>query len=277
GPVQIAVHFLPTHRRAFTIYRTMPPTSRTTIRVGAYVRDAVGVTITANGPVVANRSIFIRHGITSQNAVTAPERTWYVAAGPQDDSARNWIAAINPSGQGVFVTLSAYGPFGNLIGTRSSYLRPNARAGYLINDIAHRSDAAVILTASGPVVAEQMTYLGKMHDASTDAFGVPSPAKSWSFSAVNTSAARGEDDGLDLFNPNGVPAAIVVQFIDSAGHLLERSYVVYPMYHQHIDVGSVEPNAQLALVAASNLPFVPLNRYEFDNGLGADTTTGVQG
>jgi hypothetical protein len=59
--------------------------------------------------------------------------------------------------------------------------------------------------------------------------------------------------------------------------VLERTYVVYPLYHQHVDVGSVEPAAQLAIVAASNYPFVPINRYVFNFGLGADTSTGIAG
>jgi hypothetical protein len=277
GPVQIAVHFLPTHHKAFTIYRNMAPTSRTTIKVSTYVKDAVGVIITSNGPVVANRSIFIKHGVMSKNGVTAPMRTWYFAAGPQNNASRHWIAAINPSAQGASVTVQTYGPFGNMVGTKSTYLKPNARIGYLINGIAHRSDAAVVLTASAPIVAEQTTYVGSMHDASTDTFGVTNPARSWSWAVVNTSTARGEGDGLDLFNPNPMPVPIVVQFINSSGGVLERTYVVYPLYHQHIDVGSVEPTAQLAIVAASNYPFVPINRYVFNFGLGADTSTGIPG
>jgi len=276
--VQVAVHFLPAHHRAFTITRMVAPTSRTTVKVNSYVpRDAVGVVVTSNGPVVANRTIFIRHGITSKIGVVAPERTWYFAAGPQNVAAHNWIGVINPFNTPVRLTLRAYGPFGIQRGVITARLRAHARVGYLMNHVAHTTDVAVVITSSGPVVAEQTSYANKMHDASTDTFGVPSPGKAWLFAAVNTSTANGSGDTLDLFNPNLTSIPIVVQFMTASGSVSERTFVVGPLYHQYIDVGSVAPNAQLGIVAASNYPFVALNRAKFNFGHGADTSPGIQG
>jgi hypothetical protein len=51
--------------------------------------------------------------------------------------------------------------------------------------------------------------------------------------------------------------------------------VVAPLQHQRIEVGSVVPNAQMGVVATSNLPFVGLNRGFFSNGAGSSTSTGV--
>jgi hypothetical protein len=236
----------------------------------------VGITLTANGPVVANRTIFIHHGMTSQIGVVRPQRTWYIASGPQNRSATVWIAAINPSNRWSYLTLRTYGPFGVELGTVHRWLRPHARAGYLINHIAHQTGAAVVVFATRPIVAEQMTYVGRMHDAATDAFGVPAPAKTWMFAAVNTSGAGGQGDTLALFNPNLTVAPIVVQFMTSSGQVAERTYVVGPLYHERIQVGSAVPNAQLGIVAASNYPFVALNRYWFNSGRGADTSIGVR-
>ena len=122
-----------------------------------------------------------------------------------------------------------------------------------------------------------MTYLGRNHDASTDTFGVTSAAKSWTFAAVNTSAARGEADGLDLFNPGLVPIPVVVQFMTTSGGVIQRTYVINPLNHQHVDVGSVVPSAELGIVAASNSPFIALNRASFFNGSGSSTSTGIRG
>jgi 5-hydroxyisourate hydrolase-like protein (transthyretin family) len=274
GPVQVAFHLLPTHHRAITVYRTMPATSRVTIKVNSYVRDAVGVIVRSNGPVVANRTVFIHHGMASKIGVTAPQKTWYFAAGPRSGG-KHWIGAINPNGQASYVTLHAYNPLGQEYGTAHGWVKANGRVGYLINRIAHgHTDAAVVLTASRPIVAEQMTYRGNQHNQSTDTFGVPAPAKSWGFAAVNTSG--GEDTVLSLFNPSLAPEPVVVQFMTSTGQVIQRTYVVAPLAHHRIDVGSVVPNAQLGIVATSNDPFVVMTRLFMNGQLGSATSPGVQ-
>ncbi|MDQ3901702.1 MAG: hypothetical protein M3319_15115 [Actinomycetota bacterium] len=274
-PVQVRFRFFPAHRAPFTVVRSMAPTSRTTLKVNSFVKAAVGVRITSTGPIVANRSIFIKHGMTSKIGVTSPKRTWYFAAGPRNGAARHWIGAINPSNRWSYVTLRAFSRSGHQVATVRGWLRPFARPAYLINRIARRTDVAVVLRASRPIVAEQMTYIGRLHDASTDTFGVPTAAKSWAFAAANTMAANREADALELFNPNLVPVPIVVQFMTAAGALTERTYVVAPMSHRHVDVGSIQPNAQLGLMAASNYPFVALNQSFFNNRLGSMTSPGV--
>ena len=250
SPVQVTLHLLPTHHRAFNIVRTMSPTSRLTIKVNKFVRDAVGVVVRSNGPIVANRTIFIYHG-----------------------EARYWIGAINPNHSASYVTLHAYAPDGSEVGTAHGWVKGFGRVGYLINKIAHRTDVAVTMTASRPIVAEQTTYVGRMHDASTDTFGVITPMKGWGFAASNT--LGGMKDVLDLFNPNLAPLPVVVEFFTSTGQTVQRTYVVSPLAHQRVYVGSVVPNAQLGITATSNLPFVALNRQSINNGAGADTSHGI--
>jgi hypothetical protein len=52
--------------------------------------------------------------------------------------------------------------------------------------------------------------------------------------------------------------------------------VVGPLQHLAVDVGNVQPNAELGLVAASNLPFVALNWYTYRYGAGTGTSPGIQ-
>jgi hypothetical protein len=246
------------------------------VNVNTFVhQDAVGVILTSNGPVVAARTIFIHHGMTSKIGVSGPRPTWYFAAGPRNAAARHWIGVINPNGQAAYVTLHAYGPSGSELGTARGWVKAYGRVGYLINKLAHRTDVAMALTSSRPIVAEQTTYVGKLHDAATDTFGVATPAKSWVFAAVNTSSSGGDADVLDLFNPNLSALPIVVQFLRADGSVSARTYVVGPLSHVRVDVGSVVPNAQLGVVAASNQPFVALNRSSFNNGRGSATSTGI--
>ncbi len=273
--VQVNLRLLPTHSKPFTVTRTMPPNSRTTFKINNYVKhDAVGTLVTANMPIVANRTIFVHHGMTSKLGITQPQRTWYFAAGPRDSRAHHWIGVINPAGQSVQLTLHAYGPNGQELGSVHGTLRAGARAGYLMNKLAHQTDVSVVITTSLPIVAEQTTYVGSGHNASTDSMGVPGAAKSWAFAAVNTTA--GSADGLDLFNPSLTPAPIVVQFMTASGTVVQRTYVVSPLAHRHVDVTSVMPNAQLGMVASSSQPFVAMNRLFFNNRAGSATSHGVQ-
>jgi len=202
--VQVVVHFQPTHSRPLTTTRTMRPQSRTTVKVSSYVHDAVGVVVTANGPVVANRTIYIHHGITSKTGVTGPQTHWYFASGPKRGNTRHWIGVINTSGQQSHIVLHAYGPAGAELGTVNKWIRGYAREGYLMNQVASQADVAVIVTTSQPSISEQSSFVGGNHDAHTDSFGVPTPLKSWQFAEATTWA--GQDNILDVFNPNLAPS-----------------------------------------------------------------------
>jgi hypothetical protein len=271
--VQVAVHVQPTHHQPFTIYRNVGPHARTTFKVNSFVKDAVGIRVTANGPIVANRTDYIHQGFMSKTGVNRPQRNWYFAAGPRNAAARNWIAVTNTSPYRTFVTLRAYGPAGRQVGIKQAWLRPQGRAGYLTNRLFHQTNVSVVISSSRPVVAEQMTYAGRMHHVSSDVFGISSPSTSWAFPATNTTA--GSTDALDLFNPNVMPIPVVVQFYTASGQVTNRTYVVNPFSQAHIDVNSVEPNAQLGLVATSNYRFVAMNRSIVNNGIGGDVTQGI--
>lgn len=277
GPVQVRVQLLPTHRRAFTVVRTMAATSRITLKLNHFVTDAVGVIVRSNGPVVVNRTTKIHQGIDSKNGVTTPHTTWYFAAGPRDPSARNWIAAINPTGQQTYVTVRAYDSFGARVGRVGGWLKPYARVGYLMNKVAGRTDVAVVVTASRPVVTEQLTYAGSRHHAETDTFGVPQAGTSRAFPALDTRGAGSHQSSLDLFNPSGVAIPVVVQFMTPAGATTQRTFLVNPLSHQHVDVGSVVPNAQVGAEVTSSGSFVAMARTFFDNRQGASTSTGSRG
>lgn len=274
-PAHVALHVMPTHHRAFTEYRTVNPTSRLTIKINKFVHDAVGVVVTSNSAVVANRTMRIHHGMTSKIGTSAPKTAWYIAGGPTSATAHNWIAVTNPSSRQVYLTLQAYNSAGTIVGTVKQWLKPNAREGYLMNKLAGTPAVAVIARASGPIVVEQTTYGDRNHDNYTATFGATPPATAWAFASVNTSVSQGQGDILSLFNPNQAALPMVVQFMDTTGHVTSRTYVVGPMAHLRINVTSVVPGTQLGLVVTSNQPFVALNRYTFNRGFGAATSIGI--
>jgi hypothetical protein len=274
-PAQVSVSFLPTHHAAFTVTKTLAPTSRYTLKVNSYVRDAVGITVRSNLPVVANNTVYIKHGMSSKPGVTAPHTTWYFAAGPNIATAHNWIGVTNPTGTGSEVTLHAYNQAGKQVGSVRQWLKPDARVGYLMNKIAHQANVSVVLTSSAPIVAEQMTYQGGKHNASTDTFGTVSPAKNWAFANVDTSSGLAAQDTIDLFNPSLVPSSVVLEFITTSGSVISRTAVVGPMSRLTVNAASVVPNAQLGVTVTGSTPIVVMNRMSIDGNRGSVISQGI--
>lgn len=272
-PVSVQVHVLPTHHPAFTITRTLLPTSRLTLKLNQFVHDAVGVTVTSSAPIVADRTIRIHQGMTSKMGVTSPRGTWYFAGGPSNARAHNWLAVVNPSSQQTYVSLHIYGQAGHPLRTVHQWLKPNARVGYLMNRLVGQTDVAVVLQSSRPVVAEQTTYLGREHHVATDAFGVHQPATSWAFAAAGTTL--GQQDTLNIFNPGLATMAVSVKFMTAGGQVVQRTYTVGPLAHVGINVGSVAPNSQLGIVTAASAPFVAYNVYTFNYGNGGGASAGT--
>ena len=155
---------------------------------------------------------------------------------------------------------------------KKGWVPAHGRIGYQINHIAHRTDAAITMTSSKSMVAEQMTYL-RGHKALTDTFGVWSPARSFGFAAVDTTGAS--RDTLNLFNPGAEPLPVVVQYMTTDGTVVQRTYIVNPKSHLQVSVGSVLPNAKLGIFATSSGSFVALNRQTMNNNGNASASTGM--
>ncbi|MGH2449189.1 MAG: hypothetical protein ACRDFS_11395 [Chloroflexota bacterium] len=273
--VRVAVRFLPTHGHPFTVYRTMPPTSQTSFHVNSFVHhDAVGAVVRAGQPVVASRTMYAFKSMTSKIGVRSLHNSYYFAGGPSGN-APHWIGIINPSNHPISITLRAFAPDGALVGTKQQTLHPGARPGYETNKFAGRANVALVLRASAPLVAEQTSYVGAIHHAYTDNFGVPSTATTWDFASVNT--GKGKGDLLHLFDPNSQPSPVVVEFIRANGRHFQEMYVVGPMQHLTVDVGRAAGSGQLGLVAASSVSFTALNRGMFHYGMGSDSSAGAGG
>jgi hypothetical protein len=271
---QVTLQVQPTHSRTYELHGTMHPQSRMTWNLNKSSHDAVGVIVTANQPVVANRTILIHNGITSKTGVTSPSNHWYFAAGPNIGNTRNWIGVINTTNQSSHMVLTAYTPQGAQILRISKWLRPYDRQGLLMNKLANMTDVAVVLSTSKPSISEQSTFVNGNHNAHSDTFGVTTPSKQGEFAAATT--WQGQDNYLGLFNPNAAAIPIVVQYLDAHGHTMQQTYIVAPFAHAYVDIGKSRPNSQLGLLAVSSYPFVALDRQESTNGMLGMTSLGTQ-
>lgn len=274
NPVQVNLQVQPTHSRTFTLHRPMRPQSRITVNLNKFSHDAIGVIVTANGPVVANRTIFIHNGITSKTGITKPQTHWYFAAGSANGNTRNWIGVINTTNQPSTFTLYAYSAQGAQVATIKKVLKPYDRQGFLMNRLAGQTEVAVVVSTTQPSISEQSTFVNGNHNAGTDTFGVTAPQKTAEFAEATTWS--GQDNLLAIFNPNMEPAPVVVEYLTAHGTTEQQTYVVEPLAHQFIDVGKVVHNSQLGIMVASSVPVVTLDRQLMSNGLGAMTSLGTQ-
>jgi hypothetical protein len=271
---QVTLQVQPTHSRKYELHGTMHPQSRMTWNLNRSSHDAIGVIVTANQPVVANRTILIHNGITSKTGVTSPANHWYFAAGPNIGNTRNWIGVINTTGQSSHMTLTAYDAQGAQVLRVSKWLRPYDRQGFLMNKLAHMTDVAVVVSTSKPSISEQSTFVNGNHNAHADTFGVTAPNRQGEFAVATT--VSGQDNYLGLFNPNATAIPVVVQYLDAHGRTMQQTYIVAPFAHAYVDVGRARPNSQLGLLAVSSYPFVALDRQESTNGVLGMTSLGTQ-
>jgi hypothetical protein len=275
--VQVSFLFMPAHGHPFTLIKSVGASSRLTVKVNLYVpNDAVAVQVSAPRPVAVNRTLFIRSGMSSKTGVAAPARSWYFASGPRRDHAVNWISVSNPGATPAVVTLRAYGVHGALLASVTRSIEPYLPVSFSMNRIAQHADVSVVVTSSVPVVAEQSTYLGPAHQATTAAFGMTVPTRAVQFAAMGARGSLGESDTLDVFNPSNSPAALVLRLITSSGTATQQTYLVGPRGREAIDVESVAGDTQLGASLVSSVPVVVVNRYSTDRGIGGDTSTGVQ-
>jgi hypothetical protein len=271
---QVTIQVQPTHSKTYRLHGTMRPQSRMSWNLNKSSRDAIGVIVTANHPVVANRTIFIHSGISSKTGVIGPQKSWYFAAGPEQGNTRHWIGVINATNQSSQMVLNAYDAQGALVLTVKKTLRPYDRQGFLMNKLAGQTEVAVTVTTTQPSIAEQSTFVNGNHQGHTDSFGVTSPQKSAEFASATTWPHQ--DNLLALFNPNAVAIPIVVQFLNAHGGTQQQTYVVAPFAHAYVDVGKVVPNSQLGLLAVSSYPFVAMDRQEANDGAAQMTSLGTQ-
>jgi hypothetical protein len=272
----VGFQFMPGHGRPFTLFKHVSARSRLTVNVNTYVSgDAVSAVVFAPVPIVAARTLIVQHGISSNTGIASPERQWTIAAGPKVGGAVNWLTLLNPGPAWSNVTVSAFGTNGRLLVSNRFRLRPYVPAAYPISKIAEHADVTVEVTASSPVVAEQLTYVGRSHDAMTSTFGVTGGTSARMFAAMGTRTHLGESDNLDVLNPGSSPVPFVLEVSSASGGTTQQGYVLPPRARQSINLGTLSADAQIGAQLVASAPLIALNRLTTDHGRAADTSAGV--
>lgn len=146
---------------------TLGPNSRKTVNVADVVPNnwSVSTMVTANGPVIAERSVYWnnRGGGHNSTGVSTPANQWYLAEGCTAGGFETWVLVQNPGDQASTVALTYMTPSGPIVGPHVD-LSPHSRKTINVADTVHDnwSVSTQVSVVSGPaVIAERSMYWSK--------------------------------------------------------------------------------------------------------------------
>lgn len=165
-PADIAVQFRTGGGAVRATGVRLSPGARVTIRASDHAPpgEAGATFYSLNGlGFVAERAMYFDHGRWNGGTATLGAAklsgTWHFAEGYTSPDFESWVLVANPEGAAVAATVSLHAVDGRVTDVPLS-LGPRSRGAVRVNDVAGFASAefAVIVTASGPVVAERASY-----------------------------------------------------------------------------------------------------------------------
>ena len=139
---------------------TMRPNTRKTLNVASTVGTtwSVSTMVTADQPVVAERSMYGNADGTNSIGATSPATTWYLAEGSTAQGIETWILVQNPGNSNATVSVTYMTEEGMVAGptfTMGPYTR---RTLNVASTVALTWGVSTVLTSDQPVVAEHSLY-----------------------------------------------------------------------------------------------------------------------
>jgi subtilisin-like proprotein convertase family protein/BarA-like signal transduction histidine kinase len=265
----ITVTFLKADGTTVIQDRTLPATSRTTIRVN----DIAGLEGTPVSVIVSSLDLLplgvertmswdsTSYGGHGETAVTQPRLKWYFAEGSQGFF-HTYILVLNPNAAATTATVTFLPETGVPV-VRTYPMAALSRVvvdGASIPELANRSFGFTV-EATQPIVVERSMYFG---DTPTRIFagghasaGAPDPSLSWYFAEGATGAFF--DTYILLGNPGATPANVTLTYLLDSGITVTGHKTVAP--NSRLTVGVEGEDAQLANAAfstqvASDVPII---------------------
>jgi hypothetical protein len=295
APAPVEVAYLREGGGVTTQTLTLPPTSRTTIRVDDVQGLAPGalstvVTSTSGTPLVAERTMRWdgegQYGSHTEKAMAGTATKWYFAEGSQGFFF-TYLLLANPN-SGANVATVDWLVEGTAPVQRTYNLPPNSRT-----TIDPGADAALVGRSFGIVVtfdlpgsAERTMYFGAPPDvlfkAGHNSAGVNAPSTIW-FMAEGATGPFFETFVL-LANPNTTPVVTELKFLPQSGAAVTRSVTIPARGRLTVNLEALTPaapelaNAAVATQVTAPLPIIveraqywpyaPSQWYEAHNSAG---------
>ncbi|MER3395852.1 MAG: hypothetical protein C4319_03605 [Acidimicrobiia bacterium] len=239
---------------------------RATIRVADVLPAAdLATEISASAPIVAERAMYwggpypASAGGSASMGLVAPSHTWYFAEGSSDWGFDTWLLLQNPSDSSVAVDvvyMTQAGPRVRPGITMPPHSRQSISMGWDIG----RSDSAIYVRASKPILAERSMYyspdrspagLSRSGHASQ---GSSAPANSWLLAEGST--AHGLHEFVLVQNPGSAEARVQLSLRTEAGQYGTNSFVVGPGSRLTVYLNALVPEVDVSVVVSASRPVV---------------------
>lgn len=205
---------------------TLPPMTRRTFRVGAYVPPTFDVSteVSSSGAaVIAERATYLAHGgyagSTESPGVSAPATTWYVGEGATAGGFDTWILLANPSPTS---TANAVLSFSTSAGPRSGpsvSIPPKSRRTVKVDDYVTDFDVATKVTSNLPIAVERAIYLDDPMRGKASASGEAVTTLKTSWLLVEGATAGGFETWTLVSNPSTSTQTIRIVYLTEAGQV----------------------------------------------------------
>jgi YVTN family beta-propeller protein/autotransporter-associated beta strand protein len=254
-PAPITVTFYKDEGTALIQHRTLPATSRTTIRVKEIdgltaAAFSTAVTSTAGLPLVVERTMWwdaSGYGAHGEKASTGASSQWYFAEGSQGFF-HTFFLLLNPHEVATTAHITYFLEDGAPL-VRDYALPATARVTVDVGSepaLANRSFGALV-TFDLPGMAERAMYFGTSPTFSGghDSAGVTAPATSW----LLAEGATGEffDTFVLVANPGDVDTTVTMTYLPATGSPIVKTHPVAA--HQRLTVNIADEDPALASAA----------------------------
>ena len=263
---------------------SLPPSSRTTVSVGADVPPERDVSVKVSAPdlIVAERPMYFTYGGAWSGGhdiagIGAPGVEWYFAEGCSRPGFDTYLCLQNPNETAAILDISYFCADGQVV--KKEGVRVEARSRLTVpahedalgvgrHDGARGDFSIKVESANGvPVVAERPMYFsyGGAITGGHDAAGAPEPAREWQFAEGCT--RPGFDTYLCLSNPQGVHARVNISYFCADGQVVKkegvrvdaRSRLTVPVHEDALGVGrhdNAHGDFSIRVESANGVPVV---------------------
>ena len=202
---------------------TLPPLTRRSFRVGAYVSSfEVSTEVTSTGAgVIAERATYLGHsgyvGSTESPGITAPSSTWYVGEGATAGGFDTWILLANPSATtNATANLTFLTSTGPITGPTVS-IPPKSRRTVRVNDYVTDFDVATKVSSSIPIAVERAIYANHPVHGKGSATGEAMAALKTSWLLVEGATAGGFETWTLVANPTATTQTVRIRYLTNSG------------------------------------------------------------
>jgi len=281
NPAQLNLHVTFLNGGAQDHSVTIPGHSRATLLMRRYTSGRRGLCflrLTSNRRVGASETTF-RGGRdwASTLGVSAPARTWYLAAGDTAGSYRESLRIYNPHSFRVSVSIRLTPSRGRARTVRLS-IAADRGAEVLVNRHAPAGGVSATVGGGASIVVERFMTFGRGAFGASASAGSTAASATWYFPEGSTQ--RGFSTAFAVYNPNGSSlAAVTATFFDTRGRVIgARTILVSPRRRGVLAANGAVRGGSMATVLTSNVAVVVERTLSFGRrGSGGSTVSGYNG